>query len=133
MVAHTFNPSTQEADAGGFLSSRPAWSTAKATQKNPIWKKQTNKKGRLFFTFEPLSLIKWELGRGSRGCIFNTPPPSDFDASGPQTTLKNVFLRSICFYPPDINDKIKVRPGFSAACENSSIQPRLVPEKRHGL
>jgi hypothetical protein len=27
MVAHTFNPSTLEAEAGGFLSSRPAWST----------------------------------------------------------------------------------------------------------
>jgi hypothetical protein len=27
MVAHTFNPSTWEAEAGGFLSSRPAWST----------------------------------------------------------------------------------------------------------
>ena len=27
MVAHTFNPSTQDAEAGGFLSSRPAWST----------------------------------------------------------------------------------------------------------
>jgi hypothetical protein len=27
MVAHTFNPSTREAEAGGFLSSRPAWST----------------------------------------------------------------------------------------------------------
>jgi hypothetical protein len=31
MVAHVFNPSTQEAEAeaeaGGFLSSRPAWST----------------------------------------------------------------------------------------------------------
>ena len=27
MVAHTFNPSTQEAEAGGFLSLRPAWST----------------------------------------------------------------------------------------------------------
>jgi hypothetical protein len=26
-VAHAFNPSTQEAEAGGFLSSRPAWST----------------------------------------------------------------------------------------------------------
>jgi hypothetical protein len=25
--AHTFNPSTWEAEAGGFLSSRPAWST----------------------------------------------------------------------------------------------------------
>ena len=27
MVVHTFNSSTWEAEAGGFLSSRPAWST----------------------------------------------------------------------------------------------------------
>jgi hypothetical protein len=27
VVANTFNPSTWEAEAGGFLSSRPAWST----------------------------------------------------------------------------------------------------------
>jgi hypothetical protein len=27
MVAHAFNPGTQEAEAGGFLSLRPAWST----------------------------------------------------------------------------------------------------------
>jgi hypothetical protein len=27
VVAHAFNPSTQEAEAGGFLSWRPAWST----------------------------------------------------------------------------------------------------------
>jgi hypothetical protein len=27
MVAHACNPSTREAEAGGFLSSRPAWST----------------------------------------------------------------------------------------------------------
>jgi hypothetical protein len=27
VVAHAFDPSTQEAEAGGFLSSRPAWST----------------------------------------------------------------------------------------------------------
>jgi hypothetical protein len=27
MVAHAFNPSTREAEAGGFLSSRTAWST----------------------------------------------------------------------------------------------------------
>jgi hypothetical protein len=27
VVAHAFNPSTWEADAGRFLSSRPAWST----------------------------------------------------------------------------------------------------------
>ena len=27
MVAHAFNPSTWESEAGGFLSSMPAWST----------------------------------------------------------------------------------------------------------
>jgi hypothetical protein len=27
VVAHTFNPSTQEAEAGESLSSRPAWSS----------------------------------------------------------------------------------------------------------
>jgi hypothetical protein len=27
VVAHAFNPSSREAEAGGFLSSRPAWST----------------------------------------------------------------------------------------------------------
>jgi hypothetical protein len=27
VMAHSFNPSTWEAEAGGFLSSRPAWST----------------------------------------------------------------------------------------------------------
>jgi hypothetical protein len=27
VVAHAFDPSTREAEAGGFLSSRPAWST----------------------------------------------------------------------------------------------------------
>jgi hypothetical protein len=46
VVVHAFNPSTWEAEAGGFLSSRPAWSTegvsswtAKATQRNPVLKK----------------------------------------------------------------------------------------------
>jgi hypothetical protein len=29
VVAHAFNPSTREAEAGRFLSSRPAWSTEK--------------------------------------------------------------------------------------------------------
>jgi hypothetical protein len=27
VVVHAFNPSTQEAEAGRFLNSRPAWST----------------------------------------------------------------------------------------------------------
>jgi hypothetical protein len=39
MVVHAFNPSTREAEAGGFLSSR----TARATQRNPVSKKPINK------------------------------------------------------------------------------------------
>jgi hypothetical protein len=41
VVTHAFDPSTQEVEAGGFLSSRPAcWSTessktARAIQRNP--------------------------------------------------------------------------------------------------
>jgi hypothetical protein len=49
VVAHAFNPSTWEAEAGRFLSSRPAWSTKwipgqPGLHRNPVWKnKQTNK------------------------------------------------------------------------------------------
>jgi hypothetical protein len=39
-VAHAFNPSTREAEAGRFLSSR----TARATQRNPVLKNQKKKK-----------------------------------------------------------------------------------------
>jgi hypothetical protein len=35
-VAHAFNPSTREAEAGGFLSSRPA----RDTQRNPVLKRK---------------------------------------------------------------------------------------------
>jgi hypothetical protein len=50
VVSHSFNPSTQEAEAGGFLSSRPALvykvssRTARATQRNPVSKNKTKKK-----------------------------------------------------------------------------------------
>jgi hypothetical protein len=40
MVVHSFNPSTREAEAGRFLSLRPA----RATLRNPVWKKQTKQK-----------------------------------------------------------------------------------------
>jgi hypothetical protein len=42
VVAHAFNPSTWEAEADRFLSSRPAWSTrvssrtVRAIQRNPV-------------------------------------------------------------------------------------------------
>jgi hypothetical protein len=45
VVAHAFNPSTWEAEIGGFLSSRPSLvyrvssRTARAIQRNPVSKK----------------------------------------------------------------------------------------------
>jgi hypothetical protein len=39
VVAPAFNPSTWEAEAGGYLSSRPA----RATQRNPVSKNQKKK------------------------------------------------------------------------------------------
>ena len=50
MVAHPFNPSTWEAEAGRFLSSeaslvyRMSSRTSRATQRNPVLKKQKEKK-----------------------------------------------------------------------------------------
>jgi hypothetical protein len=49
VVTHTFNPSTREAEAGGFLSSRPAWSTKwvpgqPGLQRNPVSRNQKRKK-----------------------------------------------------------------------------------------
>ena len=43
VVAQAFNPSTWEAEAGGFLSSRPA----RATQRNPVSKKQKKKRNQV--------------------------------------------------------------------------------------
>jgi hypothetical protein len=37
VVAHAFNPSSWEAEAGGFLSSRPAWSTKVSSFKAKLW------------------------------------------------------------------------------------------------
>jgi hypothetical protein len=50
VVAHAFNPRTWEEKTGGFLSLRPAWSTkvnsrtARALQRNPVWKNIQTKK-----------------------------------------------------------------------------------------
>jgi hypothetical protein len=52
VVAHAFNPSTWEADAGEFLEFeasliyRVSSRTARATQRNPVLKKPKNKKNK---------------------------------------------------------------------------------------
>jgi hypothetical protein len=57
VVAHAFNPSTWEAEAGGFLSSRPAWSTERVPGQPGLHRetlsrktnKQTNKQTKKVF------------------------------------------------------------------------------------
>ena len=43
MVANTFNPSTQEAEAGGSLSLRPAWSTEQVPGQPGLFQKKTKR------------------------------------------------------------------------------------------
>jgi hypothetical protein len=46
VVAHTFNPSTPEAEAGGFLSSevyKVSSRTARTIQRNPVLRKKKTK------------------------------------------------------------------------------------------
>jgi hypothetical protein len=59
MVAHAFNPSTWEAEAGEFLSSRPAWSTERVpgqpglhreTLSRKAKKKEKKRKEKVCFT-----------------------------------------------------------------------------------
>jgi hypothetical protein len=61
VVAHAFNPSPWQAEAGGFLSSRPAWSTQKIpaneTPPDPRQKKKKKKNTRM-----KTSNIQWLLG-----------------------------------------------------------------------
>jgi hypothetical protein len=44
VMAHPFNPSTWEAEAGGFLSLR----TARATPRNPVLEKQKTKQNKKY-------------------------------------------------------------------------------------
>jgi hypothetical protein len=53
VVVHTFNPSTWEAEAGGFLSSRPA----RTTQRNPVSNNQKKKKKVIFFFLKLMTTV----------------------------------------------------------------------------
>jgi hypothetical protein len=73
MVAHAFNSSTREAEAGGFLSSRPAWSTKWVPGQPGLYRetlswKQTNKQKRIFF-FLLMSMFV-DLGSDSAICVW---------------------------------------------------------------
>ena len=62
-MVHAFNPSTWKAEAGEFLSSRPAWSTARtarALQRNPVLKGEKK-------VFDPRKPPGGSISQGYRG------------------------------------------------------------------
>jgi hypothetical protein len=68
VVAHAFNPSTWETEAGKFLSSRPAWSadSQSYTEKPCLEKtKQTNKQTKVLDTFHTKMCFAREVGHFS--------------------------------------------------------------------
>jgi major histocompatibility complex class I len=44
VMVHAFNPSTWEAEAGGFLSSRPAWSTKSVSGQSGLYRETLSQK-----------------------------------------------------------------------------------------
>jgi hypothetical protein len=57
VVMHAFNPSTREAEAGEFLSSRPAWSTERVPGQPELYRE----------TLSPKTRKSQKKGGGSRG------------------------------------------------------------------
>jgi hypothetical protein len=66
VVAHAFNPSTWEVEAGRFLSSR----TARATQRNPVSKKNKTKTLEGLFVHRKQSCIRFVILKINRCPIF---------------------------------------------------------------
>ena len=58
VVAHAFNPSTWEAEAGGFLSSRPAWSTEWVPGQPALYRETLSWRKNRFSASETSKLVK---------------------------------------------------------------------------
>jgi hypothetical protein len=85
-VAHAFNPSTWEAEAGGFLSSRPAWSTKWVPGQPGLHRETLSRKTKK----------KKKEKKYASACSFRSPwfsSQNQYDASKPCVTTKpSVFF-----------------------------------------
>jgi hypothetical protein len=67
-VAHAFNPSTWEAEAGGFLSSRPDWSTKWVPGQPGLYRETLSRKNKT-------KQNKTKTHRSDSSSYTHTPPP----------------------------------------------------------
>jgi hypothetical protein len=81
VVAHAFNPSTWEAEAGGFLSSRPAWSTEWVPGQPGLHRetlsRKTKKKKKIAIRARGTVLGVWFLAHTCSSQSSITPVPGD--------------------------------------------------------
>ena len=61
MVAHAFNPSTWEAEAGGFLNSRPAWSTERVPGQPGLHRETLSRILKKVDSCSPAPSLVWSL------------------------------------------------------------------------
>ena len=89
VVVHAFNPSTREAEAGGFPSSRPAWSTKWVPGQPGLYretlswktKQKTNKQTKAWIIRE-MGNYMWEINaitsKGFQVAFYQAPGPRTF-------------------------------------------------------
>jgi hypothetical protein len=105
VVVHAFNPSTREAEAGGFLSSRPAWSTKWVPGQPELHRetlsRKTKKKQKTCAACLGMGLVSLALFFPvCLVCIFFVlfPPPPIFPLSPPKVFL-HANLSCHCLFP----------------------------------
>ena len=95
MVAHTFNSSTREAEAGRFLSSTPAWSTKWVPE---LYRETLSQKTTkiFFFTF---NLHYETFIERSDGCFCNHPLSNHRKFMGRKSRTPSGILKPLCSTP----------------------------------
>jgi hypothetical protein len=106
VVAHTFNPSAREAEAGGFLSSRPAWSTKWAPGQPGLHRETLSRKTKKKKKKRRQQQTTWVLG--TKLCALTHPTIS------PPSTSNYFVVVFVLFYH-------LLRQGFSACPRTCSI------------
>jgi hypothetical protein len=92
VVVHAFNPSTQEAEAGGFLSLRPAWSTEWAPGQPELCRDTLSQKKQTNRDWWDGSVVK-STDYSSKGSKFKSQQPHG--GSQPSVTKSDALFWSV--------------------------------------
>jgi hypothetical protein len=115
VVAHAFNPSTQEVEAGGFLSSRPAWSTEWVPGQPRLYKETLSWKTKRVWGMR-------ELGRDSSvGKVLVTQQTWGLEINS-QHPHEQLYIAPQLCTPSSTREMIAI-PGFASQL-TSSTSPR---------